>query len=141
MSAGGAAWAAACALVGTRFRLHGRDPATGLDCVGLVAAAYRAAGHAAPLPHGYPLRGVEQAAAAGWLAAAGLVPDHTGAQVGDVLLAAMGGGQLHLMIGGADAVVHAHAGLGRVVLMPGALPGWLLGRWRLPPAAGRGEQG
>ena len=27
---------AAAALVGSRFRLHGRDPATGLDCIGGV---------------------------------------------------------------------------------------------------------
>ncbi len=33
--------AAALNLIGTPFRLHGRDPATGLDCVGLVAEAMR----------------------------------------------------------------------------------------------------
>lgn len=32
---------AALSLVGTRFRLHGRVAETGLDCVGLVAAAMR----------------------------------------------------------------------------------------------------
>ena len=36
--------AAARAAIGARFRLHGRDPATGLDCVGLVACAAPRAG-------------------------------------------------------------------------------------------------
>ena len=34
------AFAAAQAMVGARFRVQGRDAAGGLDCVGLVAAAY-----------------------------------------------------------------------------------------------------
>ena len=36
---GAAIAAAARALVGVPFRLQGRDPALGLDCVGLVGAA------------------------------------------------------------------------------------------------------
>ena len=39
---GAALAAAAESLVGTRFRLHGRDPDTGLDCVGLLAASLAA---------------------------------------------------------------------------------------------------
>ncbi len=35
---------AAESLVGIRFRLFGRDPAYGLDCVGLVAAALARSG-------------------------------------------------------------------------------------------------
>lgn len=38
--------------------------------------------------------------------------------------------QLHLMIGTRDGIVHAHAGLGRVVLTPGPSPWPLLGAWR-----------
>ena len=53
---GAALAAAAESLVGTRFRLHGRDPDTGLDCVGLLAASLAAIGRAAPLPNGYRLR-------------------------------------------------------------------------------------
>ena len=41
--------AAARALVGVRFRLHGRGATHGLDCVGLVAAA---TGRAAPTGKG-----------------------------------------------------------------------------------------
>ena len=40
----GALAEAALGLLGVPFRLHGRDPATGLDCVGLVAEALRRAG-------------------------------------------------------------------------------------------------
>ena len=43
---GAAIAAAARALVGVPFRLQGRDPVLGLDCVGLVGAAMRAAGYA-----------------------------------------------------------------------------------------------
>ena len=42
--------AAARALVGVRFRLHGRDAVHGLDCVGLVALA---TGRAAPTGYGW----------------------------------------------------------------------------------------
>jgi cell wall-associated NlpC family hydrolase len=41
---------AAETLVGSRFRLHGRDPETGLDCVGVVAAAMAAIGQSPPSP-------------------------------------------------------------------------------------------
>ena len=35
---------AAAGCLGVRFRLHGRDPATGLDCLGLLGAALVATG-------------------------------------------------------------------------------------------------
>ncbi len=44
-------------MVGVRFRLQGCAPATGLDCVGLVWAAYAAAGVRLARPADYPLRG------------------------------------------------------------------------------------
>lgn len=53
---GAAIAAAARALVGVPFRLQGRDPALGLDCVGLVGAAMRAAGYAPMMPGDYGLR-------------------------------------------------------------------------------------
>ncbi len=123
-------WAAALALVGVRFRLHGRDPAHGLDCVGLVAASYAAAGHCVDaVPDDYRLRDVSLPQIDGWLCAAGLraVASHA---LGDVVVSDMGRGQMHLMIAGACASVHAHAGLRRVVLMPGAV-GLVVGRWRV----------
>ena len=62
---------AARALVGARFRLHGRDPATGLDCVGLVAAALAAMGRRVPAPAGYALRNRDIAGALAFAAARG----------------------------------------------------------------------
>ena len=44
-------------MVGVPFRAQGRDPRYGLDCVGLVWAAYAAVGCALPAPTDYPLRG------------------------------------------------------------------------------------
>lgn len=123
--------AEALALVGTPFRHGGHDPATGLDCVGLVAAAYRRAGvEIGALPDRYRWReaGIAQVSAA--LARSGLRPVEDVA-VGDVLVQGMPGGQLHLLIAGEGLVVHAHAGLRRVVAMPGDGPGLLVSRWRV----------
>lgn len=114
--------AAARALVGTRFRLHGRDPAHGLDCVGLVAAA---TGRGAPT--GYGWRSGDAGRVAALLDAAfargGDVP-------GAVLLLRAGPGQLHLAIRVSDGIVHADAGLRRVVWRPGAPPWPVLGYWK-----------
>jgi hypothetical protein len=130
-------WAAALALIGTRFRLHGRDVASGLDCVGLAALAVERAGLTpGPVPDRYDLRGTSEPALREWLAAAQLEPVMTWA-TGDLLLDAPGAGQWHVMIGGRgeaggrDAVIHAHAGLRRVVMMPGPPSGTLVGCWRV----------
>jgi cell wall-associated NlpC family hydrolase len=56
VSAGERVAAAALALVGTPFRLHGRDPLTGLDCVGLAACALTMAGLTTQPPRRYALR-------------------------------------------------------------------------------------
>ncbi|MEG8037878.1 hypothetical protein QP166_00400 [Sphingomonas sp. LR60] len=53
MTAGERVLAAAQQLVGVRFRVQGRDPALGLDCVGLVAVALWRAGAAVTVPRDY----------------------------------------------------------------------------------------
>jgi len=129
--------AAARGLVGAPFRLHGRDPAMGLDCVGVVALALVAAGCrgvARAVPDGYRLRGGALALHEARLRAAGLVRAG-GQRPGDVLLVEAGVAQFHLMIATGDGHVHAHAGLGRVVDMPGPSPWPVLGRWRWREAA------
>ncbi len=124
---------AAQAMVGAPFRLHGRDPARGLDCVGVVAAALRAGGHQGPVPDGYALRcGNAAAYAACW---AGLAPAD-GCISGDVLLCRPGPGQLHLAIRTDQGVVHADAGLRRVVERPGAVPWPVVAAWRLGEGTG-----
>jgi len=133
VSARGAAIAqAALGLVGCRFRLHGRDPETGLDCIGLVHAALAAAGCKPVTPRGYGLRNI---AVNAWLPAAtqsGLVEARGPIRAGDILLLALGYAQYHLVIAlDADSVVHAHAGLRRVVRQPRE-PNWQIeAAWRL----------
>lgn len=123
--------AAARSAIGTRFRLHGRDPAFGLDCVGLVAVALRAGGATAIVPDGYALRIGDADAVAAMIVAAGLAPA-TEPEAGDVLLCRAGPGQLHLGIdGGLGSIIHADAQLRRVVERPGPPPWPVIGRWRL----------
>ena len=135
MSFGERVWQAALGLVGTRFRFHGHDPASGLDCVGMVAAAYRAAGYAVPALPTYRIRDMSGAAVADLLSDIGL-ERVTDAASGDVLLCMVAARQPHLMIAGPDSCVHAHAGLRRVVLVPGACPAGE--RWRPVSAEGQG---
>ena len=125
---------AAQQLVGTHFRLHGRDPQTGLDCIGLLAAAMARAGQPIAVPTGYPLRLRDLAQ---WLplpADLGFALAEPPYQSGDVVMVQPGPAQFHLAI--ADPAlgwIHAHAGLRRVV-RDAALPtGTPLHHWRLLP--------
>ena len=127
---------AASTFVGTPFRLHGRDPDTGLDCVGLVAASLLAIGYRPTVPRGYRLRNtsIDQwlgaAALSGFVAAAGPI------RPGDLLLITPGPCQNHLMIADHDGrVIHAHAALGRVVRHANARETKPLMQWRLAPIA------
>lgn len=114
--------AAARGLVGARFRLHGRDPATGLDCVGVVAAALARAGARVTVPQGYAMRTGDADRVAMLIARAGLVRVE-GMAAGDVVLVRSGPGQLHLGVWTGAGLVHADAHLRRVVERPGAV-GW-----------------
>ena len=122
----------ALALVGAPFRLHGREPATGLDCVGVLAAALAACGRAPQLPNGYVLRSRILPELRGYVVGNGLAPAGGPPAPGDVLLARAGPGQVHLLIAvGNEHFVHAHAGLRRVIC--GHLPAnWpVLRHWRI----------
>lgn len=132
--------AAARSAIGARFRVHGRDPAYGLDCVGLVALAVRAGGVTTIVPNDYALRSGDADAVAAMIAAAGLVTAHAPG-AGDVLLCRPGPGQLHLVIDGGvrrdhppGSIIHADAQLRRVVERPGPPPWPVIGRWRIPNA-------
>lgn len=126
---------AALGFVGCRFRLHGRDPATGLDCIGLVHAALTAAGCKPVSPVGYGLRNI---AVGDWMpfaAQSGLVIARGSVRAGDVLLLGLGYAQHHVVIAvDAFSVVHAHAGLRRVVRQPRE-PAWQIDTaWRIAPS-------
>lgn len=122
--------AAATGLIGVHFRLHGRDPATGLDCVGVVAEAMRRAGMKPVVPAGYRLRN---------MSVRGLLPfaeanhfEPVEPSDADVVLVMVSPVQPHLAIRASGGFVHAHAGLGRVTYLPGALPWPAVGGWRVP---------
>jgi cell wall-associated NlpC family hydrolase len=111
-------------LLGVRFRLHGRDGG-GVDCVGLAAAALGLR----EVPGGYRLRGGKPGAVAAWLDAR-LARVAAGWAAGDLLLVRSGPGQLHCAIWTGAGMIHADAGLGRVVERPGMPPWPVIGVWR-----------
>ncbi|MPT49090.1 MAG: peptidoglycan endopeptidase [Sphingobium sp.] len=126
---------AARTCVGGAFRLHGRDPATGLDCVGLVVCALEGAGcrrAAHVVPTGYHMRGGNLAQQQAALIAAGLqrASNH---QPGDIVMVRPGPAQHHLMVATGEGFIHAHAGLRRVVEMPGLSPWPVISVWRSFP--------
>lgn len=123
---------AAIAMVGSRFRPHGIDPATGVDCVGMVIVAARAGGVSCEPPAGYALRGGDPAAIAARIEASGLVPAPDPPRPGDIGLYISGPAQMHFAITAGAGLVHADAMLRRAVERPGAPPWPLIGRWRLP---------
>lgn len=123
-------FAAAQAMVGVPFRAQGHDPETGLDCVGLVWAAHAAAGVRLVRPSGYPLRGWRRARIEAALVEAGLREARDAGRPGDVVLMALPAGQYHLALTGAASIVHAHAGLRRVVEAPRDVALATMARWR-----------
>ena len=129
MTAAERAVAAARGAIGARFRLHGRSPDYGLDCIGLAALAMRAAGFVGEVPCGYALRGSNAAGIAARLEASGLVRG-AAPRPGDVALFETGPAQFHLAVLVEDGIVHADAMLRRVVERPGMPPWPMLGCWR-----------
>lgn len=121
-------------LVGAPFRLHGRDVATGLDCVGVIACALASCGLPVVEPRPYRLRMTgfanldELAAVNGFEAAVSAIAR------GDLLLVTPGPGQFHLMCAvSPGSAVHAHAGLRRVVRQPLCDGQGLRSHFRLAP--------
>ena len=130
---GDAIAAAAQQCLGAPFRLHGRDPATGLDCVGLVGWALGRAGQGATIPVDYGLRGmghrrvVAFAQAQKWQDQMDYPPPP-----GTILLMQPGPAQIHLGIISGRQMIHAHAGLRRVVAAPLPPLAAIAAMWRVP---------
>lgn len=121
---------AAASLIGVRFRLHGRDPATGLDCVGVVAEAMRRAGTEPVVPAGYRLRTISVNSLLPFAQANRFEPAPPADA--DVVLVMVSPIQPHLVVRAAGGFIHAHAGLGKVTFLPGPLPWPTAGGWRVP---------
>ena len=119
-------------LVGTPFRVHGSVPETGLDCIGLAACALERAGLRPQPPSGYRLRNSDINRHLAAVLRSGFLPTTGKVARGDILLVRPGASQQHLVIAlNEKRFVHAHAGLGRVVIQSG-LSGWpVLHHWRL----------
>jgi hypothetical protein len=118
---------AAMTLVGVPFRLHGRDPATGLDCIGLVAEAMARAGYTPVAPHGYSLRASSVEALFPFVSANGLKQVRKDGAIALVMVNPL---QPHLAVRVPGGFVHAHAGIGRVTFLPGELPWPIHTQWR-----------
>lgn len=115
------------ALVGTRFRPQGRDPQTGVDCVGLVLSTFRIAPDV--VRRNYRLRGDHRDEIEGELAAH-FRRVRSNPRTGDLMLLAVASDQLHFGIITDLGFVHADARIGRVVETPGK-PQWpVLGTFR-----------
>lgn len=123
--------ATALTLLGIPFRLYGRSVETGLDCVGLVARCLSAAGDGFEAPLDYGIRGIFEDRAKAFfddprfenIADASLV-------AGDILLLRPGSRQVHFAVLTRQGAVHAHMGLGRVVLTPLPLSYCTIAQWR-----------
>lgn len=123
---------AAEGLLGASFRLHGRDRLTGFDCLGLVLVAMAEIGRPVRMPLRYGLRNVDPERFLRLPATAGLVETMAPPEPGDVLLFEVGPAQFHLAVTAADGgIIHAHAGLRRVVHTPFPLPWPIARQWRL----------
>jgi hypothetical protein len=118
-------------LIGTRFRLHGRDPAYGLDCVGLLAVIH---GISNAVPDDYPLRSAPAAQWEQWLGRFAFAVSIGAEMAGDVLMLMTGPGALHRGHFTGFSLIHADAVLRRVVERPLPLPWPVIGVWRARPS-------
>lgn len=126
--------ARARSMIGVRYRPQGRSVQFGLDCVGLAALSIGLRPESVTCSYG--LRGNELRAIEAELERHGLAPLRTAAPMaGDIGLFVPGPEQLHLAIFTDTGLVHADAGLRRVVERPLPAPWRTAGLWRaLAPA-------
>lgn len=116
------------ALLGCKFRPQGRDASTGLDCVGLVLAAYGLP--ASTVRRDYRLRGDHRTELEREIAVHFTRTNRT-EEIGKLMLCNVAPDQLHLAIGCSASFIHADAGIGRIVETPGAPPWPVLSIHRL----------
>jgi hypothetical protein len=118
-------------LVGAPFRLHGRSPEIGLDCVGVVAACLFDAGYRFETPTDYRICGDFEARALAFFADPRFQNVGDGSWVaGDILLLRPGPRHIHFAVLAQGGAVHAHVGLGRVVFTPLPMTYDKIAQWR-----------
>ncbi len=106
---------AAMDCVGARFRLQGRDPAYGLDCVGLIAYCARAAGCTVSDKFDYDVT-TDATILAAHLLESGFVKKEQGLlEPADVVLFSFFGSPNHAAISTASGIIHADMRLRKVV--------------------------
>jgi cell wall-associated NlpC family hydrolase len=117
--------AAAESLLGVPFRPGGRDPATGLDCIGLVWISLKRAGFLCPEPARYAMRQYD-------LGRLLEIAQQAGLSAVTAAIVQPAQAQYHLLIAGScTGFVHAHAGLRKVVRAPTPLTWPKIRQWRL----------
>ncbi|MFC4291509.1 NlpC/P60 family protein [Sphingorhabdus arenilitoris] len=117
--------ARALAQIGVAFKLHGRKAGAGLDCVGLTAHAMDVQHDLPCPPRDYHMAGdyIDQICTYMEKCGFGFAAPDAPLQVGDIILLRPGPRQQHLGIWTGAGLVHAHAGIRRVVFTPGQ-PVW-----------------
>lgn len=115
-------------MVGVPFRPQGRDAAVGLDCVGLTIETYGI--DASQVRADYRLRGAYRAEIERVLNRFFRRVARKSARAGDLLLYLAGPDQFHLAVKTELGVIHADAGLRKVVERPGIAPWPLIAVFR-----------
>ena len=126
-----AAIAAARAGLGTRFRPQGRHIGIGLDCVGVALLAAAGAGLNLGLVPAYALGGDHDGLLGDTLRQLGLRQVRK-SRPADLIEYALGPGHRHLALLTDRGILHAHAGLGRVVEGPAPVDWPVAACWALP---------
>ena len=125
---------AAAQLIGSPFRLNGRNPRFGLDCVGLVHCALEAAGLRPASCKGYQLRNYSIEPFLKSAEASGLAKSSGPVEPGDIVLVIPGPAQHHLLVAeGGGRFIHAHAGLRKVVRSTPPIPWEIVSAWCAAP--------
>jgi cell wall-associated NlpC family hydrolase len=124
--------ARACSQIGVRYHMHGRLPGEALDCAGLVGYALHPILGGIAVPSDYSLRGDFRQKIDQFFASipARMLTAHTAPIAGDIALFAPGPGQQHLAVIVGGGIIHAHAGLRKIVFTPFPLQWTIIALWR-----------
>lgn len=123
----------AMSLCGTSFRLHGRDQAEGLDCIGVADQCLLSIDLDSGVPNGYSVRGGSEETITAFMADIGFerFGPESRLREGDFVLVRPSPVQWHFLIRAQNGFVHAHGGLGKVVFCPGDAPWSIVSIFRL----------